>query len=204
MTEPTPAEAAAAFAPWSIPAEDCTHCSRGWIAEDRGPTPIETYHGIHTVRNFYACGYCTAGPRAKAEWERETAERDAIAAADRQRREEHRTSSGSNLEWRPEPTMYPLTDGPDSWTRFDTFAELRDHVEQLPEELNMVTSWFFSYNDDNTDDPATEPEFAMLVWSPAKGKTHQLAAPYTADRRHVIESWIRGYVRARVERWYGW
>ncbi|MFI2216509.1 hypothetical protein ACH47B_06450 [Rhodococcus sp. NPDC019627] len=96
--------------------------------------------------------------------------------------------------------MYPLTDYPDSLIQFGAFAELREHVENLPEDLNQILSWDFS-----GDDAGPADWFALLIHSPRKNKAHQLDTPFDhVEDRARIDAWIRDYVKPRTDRWYGW
>lgn len=104
-----------------------------------------------------------------------------------------------------EPEMYPLTDHPDYSETFEHFNDTRTQLEDLPEGLNFIVSWFI-YDEHDPDfrkyDPTEQPEFQVLVFLPRKTKT-TVFRTNQFDRTQV-EAWLNGPVRERTMRWYGW
>lgn len=98
--------------------------------------------------------------------------------------------------------MYPVTDNPMYREEFDTFAELREAVEDCIEGLNFITSWLIVPEGDSVLDPGEIPAFYVLIFMPRKTATTEFST-HQFDQAEV-EAWLSGYVRARTMRWYGW
>lgn len=108
-----------------------------------------------------------------------------------------------------EPVMYPSTDYPTHQQEFDDFAELRAAVERTDEGLNAIVSWHLytptipeDFEDFREYEPHESPEFVLLVFMPRKSATTQFGTNRFV--RDEVETWLGGYVRERVMRWYGW
>lgn len=98
--------------------------------------------------------------------------------------------------------MYPLTDDPDWTEEYDSFAELAASMENQPEGLNQILSWWI-YDEQHEDwEDGEPPSFALLLFMPRKSQTSiQTTGKFT---RAEVDAWLSDYVRPRVMRWYGW
>lgn len=106
----------------------------------------------------------------------------------------------------PEPTMYPSTMFPTAEAHYPDFAELRTAIEQFAEDMFAVLSWWI-YAPDEYPEPG-EPgahyprEFVLLLFEAPRGQTTQFQTHHFDAAE--VETWLAGYVRDRVMRWYGW
>lgn len=98
--------------------------------------------------------------------------------------------------------MYPLVDYPKYRTSYDDFATLREAAEGLIEGFNFPLSWLFLDEQDEDWEDGDERAF-YITWVMPRRTEFTTWTTNKFDRSEV-EEWLNGYIRERVDRWYGW